>query len=143
MTTWHIYGYGICTDDILERDVKRLGTLIAMAPDYQSCIHEYFARKEIGEPTWDNYMETDVDYELGLPTIMREVIEEDAGIELTACEDFDGKKFLLYEPKYPWTCPYAEKNLTQDAIKALYEKYIRILTDEKIEIDFKSVENGG
>ncbi len=143
MDTWHIYGFGFCTDQILTEDVKKLESLLALAPAYHENILECFKERGINDPTWDDYMEMDVDYGLGLPTILQEVIEEADGIRLTACDNYAGEKFLLYEPKYPWACPQAEKALTPETLKTIFEKYIHILTDWKVEIGYHSVENGG
>ena len=138
--TLHIYGYGICTSVIPTEDVKKLEAVLAFAPAYNECLQEYFKEREIAEPSWDDYMDTDVDYYLGLPSILREVIEEAEGIGLTACDNFDGDKFLLYEPKYPWNLPYAEKDLTEDKLREMFEKYVLILTDEEVEVEYHSIE---
>jgi len=104
---------------------------------------ECFQERGIKDPTWDDYMDMDVDYGLGLPTLLQEVIEEAEGISLTGCDNYDGEKFLLYEPKYPWACPQAEKDLTPETLKTIFEKYIHILTDWKVKVCYHSVENGG
>lgn len=139
--TWpDIYGYGICTSGIQTEDVKKLEAVLALAPAYNECLQEYFKEREIAEPSWDDYMDTDVDHGLGLPSILGEVIEEAEGIGLTPCDDCDGATFLLYEPKYPWHLPYAEKDLTEDKLREIFEKYVRILTDEEIEVEYHSIE---
>lgn len=143
MTTWHTYGYGICTDEITTKDVKRLENLLEQAPDYNEYLQESLQRHRIEDPTWEDYMEADEDYNLGLPTILREVIEEAEGIELEACDDFEGRRFLLYCPRYPWHLSVEDSKLTEDRCRELFEKYIRILTDEKLNIDYQSVQNGG
>ena len=33
--------------------------------------------------------------------------------------------------------------MTEEAVAGLFRKYVSILTDEAIEIDYQSVENGG
>lgn len=141
--TWHNYGYGICTDDITVRDVKRLEKLLAMAPVYQGKIKTQLSECRIQAPTWTDYEECDTDYDLGIATILREVIEEAEGICLTACDDFSGKVYLLYQPCFPWHLTDAERRLTQDQVTELFQRYVKILTDEPIEIDDQEVENGG
>ena len=37
-TTWHNYGYGICTDDI-KTTPERIEQLLALAPEYAAKIH--------------------------------------------------------------------------------------------------------
>ena len=61
-------------------------------------------------------MEYDTDYGLGLAVILREAIQE---IELTACDDFACRKFLIYQPSYPWNLSDMERNMTEDGMTKL------------------------
>lgn len=141
--TWHTYGYGICTDDIATKDVKRLEVLLELAPDYRDYLQEILQDLGVENPTWDDYMNADQDYNLGLSTILREVISEAEGVELEACDDIEGHRFLLYCPRYPWHFSVKDNKLTEDGCKELFKKYVRILTDQDVDIDYQSVENGG
>ena len=75
-TTWHNYGYGICVDDIKTRDVTRLESMLKLAPNLDREIHRWLEECSISEPVWDDYMEFDQDFMLGLATILQKVIEE-------------------------------------------------------------------
>lgn len=141
--TWHNYGYGICTDDIVEHNVARLRTLLERAPEYHAEIQSWFAGKNIAAPTWDDYMDLDEDFELGLATLLKEVINEAEGIELTACDDYDCTKYLLYQPCYPWQLTDKSRVLTEEDVRQIFHRYVGILTDTPVEIDYQSVENGG
>lgn len=88
-------------------------------------------------------MEYDTDYDLGLAVILREAIQEIEGIELTVCDDFECNRYLIYQPSYPWNLSDTERNLTEDGMTELFQRYTGILTDETISIDHQSVENGG
>lgn len=88
-------------------------------------------------------MEYDTDYDLGLAVILREAIQEIEGIELTVCDDFECRKFLIYQPSYPWNLSDTERDLTEDGLTELFQRYTGILTDEPILVDHQSVENGG
>lgn len=142
-TTWHTYGYGICTDEITTKDVKRLEDLLELAPDYCEHLQDILQYCGIENPTWEDYIEADGFCTCGLPSILGEVIAEAEGVELELCDDFEGRSFLLYCPRYPWNLSVKDSKLTEDGCRELFEKYIRILTDEKVDIDYQSVENGG
>lgn len=142
-STWHDYGYGVCVSDIKAVSVERLQALIHLAPKYERDIQTWLAECEISEPSVDDYLEFDQDYMLGLATMLKEVIEEAEGIRFTACEDCCDKRYLFYEPSYPWHLPEKEKPLTEENIAEILCKYVSILTDEEIPIDYDSAENGG
>ena len=141
--TWHTYGYGICVSDIKERSVERLNKLIALAPSYRQEISDWLEECEIEAPTFDDYLEFDQDYHLGLATILKDVILEAEGIELVACDSYDGDDYLLYGPSYPWSNVGQKRLKTEEDAEKLFQKYISVLTDEPIEIGYHSVENGG
>ena len=88
-------------------------------------------------------MEFDQDYLLGLATLLQKVIEEAEGIQMTACNNFDSVAYLLYSPSYPWQLKNSERDLTEEQIVQLFGRYVRILTDVPIDVDYQSVENGG
>ena len=73
-TTWHNYGYGICVDDIKTRDVTRLESMLKLAPNLDREIHRWLEECSISEPVWDDYMEFDQDFMLGLATILQKVL---------------------------------------------------------------------
>lgn len=142
-STWHNYGYGICVDDINTQDVERLQALLVLAPEFKAKIDGWLTEREIQEPSWDDYMEFDQDFQLGLATILKEVITEAEGIDLTACDDYDGKVYLLYQPMYPWNITEADSGMTEEKAAGIFRHYVSILTEVPIDIDYQAVENGG
>ena len=141
-STWHTYGYGICVDHIKERSVERLEKLLSMSPEYQKDIHTWLEDCEITDPTFEDYLEFDQDYNLGLATILKEVIREAEHIELTACDDLDCREYLIYEAGYPWFFSKTKILATEKETEDLFRKYIAILTDEPITVEYQGVENG-
>lgn len=141
--TWHDYGYGICTDDIACDSVEKMQELLCFAPKFRKSLNKYFSESEIDEPLYEDYIESDDGYSLGLATILFEVINEAEKIEFLACEDLDCKKYLIYPPSYPWRTARRERNLNEEKIRAILQKYIAILTDKEIDISYQSVANGG
>lgn len=141
--TWHDYGYGICVSDIKTKSVERLQQLLHLAPEYEAEINDWLEEWEISEPAYEDYMKFDQDYNLGLATILREVIQEAENVGFLACDDFGGMDYLIYPPSYPWSHPKSESDLTEKRIEEILRKYVGILTDEEITIDYQSVENGG
>lgn len=142
-STWHNYGYGICVDDINTQNVERLQALLELAPEFKAKIEDWLSELNIKEPSWDDYMEFDQDYCLGLATILKEVIAEAEGIDLTACDNYDSKAYLLYQPMYPWDMSESDRGLTKEKVAELFRRCASILTDAPIEVDDQAVENGG
>ena len=60
-----------------------------------------------------------------------------------ACDSFDGKDYLLFGPDYPWNLANQKQIKTEEEVAGIFKKYIPVLTDEPIDIDYQSVENGG
>lgn len=98
--TWHNYGYGICVGSIPEASVERMNALLDHAPDFRSNVEDWFAENNITEPEYEDYMAYDDVCMCGLASILSEVIEEAEGIVFTACCDFDGVQYLIYQPSY-------------------------------------------
>lgn len=151
--TWHDYGYGICTDNLREEvSLDRLMKLVKTAPKLYERVQKYAkgnCRGEIAETCdllidfVENYGE--IEYG-GLAEILYEVIKECEGIELLVSEDFEGRNYLIYPPVYPWVLAGLsdkEKNLTKESLSEIFSKYLAIVTDENIPIEYQSVENGG
>ena len=140
-TSWHTYGYGICVSDIMEESLERLQDLISRAPGYRKKIQEWLDDCGITEPAYEDYLEFDQEYMLGLATILKEVILEAEDIDLVACDCYDGRDYLLYVPAYPWNQGKHRQLMTEESVAELLKKYVSILTDQAIEINYQSVEN--
>lgn len=142
-TSWHTYGYGVCLSELEEIPAERIQELLAAAPKFADKIKQRLSETGIEEPGYDDYMEYDQDFMLGMAAILKEVVLEAEGIEFTACEDYDGKQYLIYEPSYPWQVTQEELGLTEERIYRMLLKYIHMLTDQEMDVDYQSVENGG
>ncbi len=135
------YGYGICVSDLKEPTLKSITDIISVAPIYRKSILDVMNNKD--NQTIDDVYEM-LEYEhLGIAEILAEVIQECENVELTACDDFDGKTYLVYEPCYPWNLPESDRNITQNTIECIIKKYVSMYTDESLEFDYQCVENGG
>lgn len=141
--TWHIYGYGVKISEIAEISVSNVVEMVQTAPNFAKNFNEWLRDCDIKEPTLEDLEEFDTDYCLGLVSVLREVISEVENIELTACEDYDGDKYLLYSRSYPWRMTELDKSLKEEDIQSLMVKYISKITDEAITIDYYNPENGG
>ena len=134
-------GYGICVSDLKEPTLKSITDIISVAPIYRKSILDEMNNKD--NPTIDDVYEL-LEYEhIGIAEILAEVIQECENVELTACDDFDGKTYLVYEPYYPWNLPESDRNITQNTIERIIKKYVSMYTDESLEFDYQRVENGG
>ena len=144
--TWTTYGIGFCVDDI-DTNSERLLQLAALKPDVLKDVREYlnsiFNGKEYVDEdlTMEDFDELEGDYcERGVTYVLYKVIDE---IRVTFADDYNGTQYILYCPHYPWNMSEKEKDLKYEDIVNIFTKYIKILTDEPIEIDHQSVENGG
>ena len=142
-STWHNYGYGICTSDLKIDSVKRIKALLKYAPKYRKEIRDWFTECEISKPTVDDYLDFDQEYHNGIAAILQAVIKEATGIEFSACDNFDCMRYLIYMPSYPWNMTERDKSITKDELDEALKKYVSIVTDSKLDIDFQEIENGG
>ena len=143
--SFHIYGHGICTDDI-KTSIDKIKTLIAMAPNTQDMLKDAYADAEADEITdvneWAEYMGQGwSDHEeAGLATILAVVINELEGIHLLATTDSQAIAYLVMQEKLPWQYSYREKQLTEEALNDMFKKYVNVLTDTPITIEYKHIE---
>ena len=141
--TWHIYGYGIKTSDITDLTAKRLKNFISLAPLFKNAIKQRIKKQNVTNSPLNEYIETDENNSYGLASVIKEIIFECEGIDLTACNGFDDSEYLLYEPVYPWQMNETDKTLTPENLSHIFKKYLRYLTDKEIKIDYYTVANGG
>lgn len=148
--TWSTNGFGICVDDIF-KDVsltpKKFLELAAMEPSVleivQNYIDEICERDEISIEELDvnDFEELEGDYcERGLAFILYNVITE---IPVVYADSFGGDQYILYCPSYPWNMYDNERELSEENVVKIFEKYVKVLTDIPIKVDYYSVENGG
>lgn len=134
---------GILYIEAEKPDVKRLQSLLSLAPKLNKRIAQWLAEADLSSPEYEDYMEFDQDYMLGLAYLLKEVILEAEVIEFTACDDFYGHTFLVYEPRYPWQTGEKERLMQESDIQDIFQKYVSVLTGKPIEIAYQAVENGG
>ena len=154
-STWTDYGYGICVDDLKSEDISldRLINLIQLAPELYKGVKDFVTAHCNGQMTISDILSYAIDdiydegnFYGGLAAILHGVIEEVEGIDLYVCTDFDGATYLIYLPSYPWQLrrmSEKEQNLTEESLRDIYAKYLHIITDEDIDVDYQSVTNGG
>lgn len=141
---WTVEGYGICTNDI-ETTKEKVQNLLKLAPKFNENIQNDFKKWEISNPVLEDYLEYDQDYCGGIAYLLQNVIKEAENIRLNIAEDFDCYRYLLLCPSYIWAeYTEEEKKLdTTEKVDEIFKKYIGILTEKEIDIDYRSVENGG
>lgn len=138
--TWHNYGYGICTDEIDgNTTVERVENLLACAPIFRNKLHSYFENEGSVLETVEDYTEYGA---YGLAYILQEVIEEAEGIHFASCDNYDAECYLIYAPRYPWQITEKDASLTKEKIREILNKYVSILTDTEISVDYQVIENG-
>ena len=154
--TWITYGYGVKIDDIdfsnLTSDM--LFDFIHLAPyfeeKYINWVNSTF-RKENDPESISEFLPLDklLEYEsedavyTGLLPILKGVLDEAEGVYFVICHNYDDEEFLLFTPAYPWEMGKREREMSQNEVKKIFEKYLEPLVHDKIEVDFYEVENGG
>lgn len=143
--TWTTNGFGFCVDDI-KTTPERILKLAALNEKTYKDLIEYlnaFASECKDEDlTIDDFDDFEGDYgDRGLSCIIREVINNE--LPIVFADDFDCVPYILYCPRYPWSLEDKEKRLTKEDVEEVFKKYINILTDTPVVIDYYSVENGG
>ena len=141
--TWHNYGYGICTNSLEDADVSRIWMLLHMAPEFEAKVLAEFEEDETTELTTEDFQELECAGCYGIASIMEEVIREAEHLSFCACDDYDNNRYLLYMPSYPWELHQDEQALTEEDIRLIFVKYVNILTDEVLDVEYQAVENGG
>ena len=140
---WVNYGIGVCTTDLKIKSTKSVAKLISLAPDFNEYVKQVFADCDISKPTLEDYLELDEDYQNGIAYILQEVINELTEINVTACDDINGKRYLLYQPLYPWQMTNLEKGLYKRTVEDILTRYISVITNTEFTIDEISAENCG
>ena len=141
--TWITYGYGVRTDNIKVKSLEALQNLIALAPLAKEDFKNWFEENNIESPTIEDYYEYDENDGCHLAAILRMVIMETEGVELTACNDFEDRDYLIYEPIYPWGLTAVDRTMTKEKIEAILQKHLSIITDNIPMCDYQEAENGG
>lgn len=161
---YSVYGYGVQVDDIKNVTMDGIRRVLDLAPSFKNDVVRWL--KEAGftiEPSpvadKDNAGEMlkpitvgelyeILEYgdcgEWGLAYILLEALNEQTE-EMIFCyaNDFDGNQYILFEPNFPWYASEFVKSLTESKIEQYIQNCVKLLTDEKIAVNYYTVENGG
>lgn len=96
-STWVNYGYGVCLRKLEFNSVERIQELLSHAPGFRNSIYETFRKCGIENPTLDDYLEADHDFDNGMAYLLQGVIEEAENFQLTACDDYEGDRYLIFQ----------------------------------------------
>ena len=142
--TWITYGYGVKVDEI-KTTPERLLKLAAVKPELLEKVTEFLNESleeyEVEKLTLEDFEDFDtVNDSSGTGIILYEAIDE---FTVEYVDDYDGQTYVVFAQAYPWQMSEQEKALTENNVKEVFEKYIKILTDEPVRVDYWSIENGG
>lgn len=143
--TWHTYGIGFCVDDI-KTTPARLLELAALDQQTLLDVENYLSERfgggyKINELTMEDFYDLEGDFcERDVSYVLKRVIKE---IPIVYADNYDCVPYILYCPTYPWNLTESEIGLTRERVEEIFEKYIEILTDDTVSIDWQEVENGG
>lgn len=158
-----IHGYGICTDFAMDgkfrkiktlEDLEPLKKLINMAPkfaaDHTMATLLSMEKNFIEDEASLAWVASDLMYAIfgddagscGLSYILSLVIAECEDVHLATTLDADCSEFLLFAKKFPWQMTDREKVITKDDLDAIFSKYVSVLTDEPIDIQYMELDLG-
>lgn len=141
MSNTIVHGYGICASDI-ETTAEKLLKLARMNSEVEEEIREYLSGMfpdgyEDNDLTIEDFDNFEGYYnERGVASVLRDLIDTELPVEYV---DSYGDSYILYMPNFPWDMNDQEKNLTQQDVEKIFEKYIKVLTDEYVEFVLKSL----
>lgn len=142
-STWVNYGYGVCLRKLEFNSVERIQELLSHAPGFRNSIYETFRKCGIENPTLDDYLEADQDFDNGMAYLLQGVIEEAENFQLTACDDYEGDRYLIFQAKYPWDMRFKDLFVTKKKIRKIISKYLSIVTDSEFSVGFEEAEGFG
>ena len=146
--TWTVYGFGVNVSNI-ETTPEKIIKLAEKAPDVLKDLRAYLGSRcgdhyKDKDLSLDDFEEYEGDFYLdsGLTHVLFEVMNGLFGNLFEIAEDFDGNKFILFTPKFPWEMTREEKNFDSGDVAGMFAKCVGVLTDEPV-VDFYDVECGG
>lgn len=143
---WSTDGYGFCVDHI-HTTPQKVMDLAATNAETLKYVREYLD-EHMGVTDWKvddlqmsdfNDLYDDSGCARGISCILSDVIK----YPVTVVDSFEGEQYILLEPHYPWFAPDELKGVTEEEVKAEFQRCISMLTDEDIFIYYQSVPNGG
>lgn len=148
MRSWSVDGYGVEMTDIVKSvSAEKWAELISLAPTLQEKVQNYFDKHDYKSPySYGDYIDycCDNNEEDYLSWLIADVIREKEYINLIVDADEDGNEYLLLESKLPWEVDtVSEQSLTPEKLERIISKYVGIISDRKIELDYVSIEHFG
>lgn len=145
------YGHGIATDEIENTDIDRVKKLLAMAPgiyeelspifdeieedcdgdanEFASQLADEWCSKEFGDMG-----------SAGYASLLAGVINECEGIRMVSMTDNTAYAYLIMPERAPWQFNHKEKSLTEEGLFTIIRKYVNVLTDDVLTIEYRSIE---
>lgn len=140
--TWINYGYGFCLKGLtITKDTEKLDKFLDYAPEYKKTVLETFKEWDITEPVLEDYEELDQDYNLGIASLIKEVLNEYCGLEVfCSCGNHENDKYVMYCRNFPWNMSEAEKELTEEKLNEILS-IVSIIFENPDELTFGEVES--
>ena len=141
---WHDYGYGVNTSALSITSASRFEALLKKAPKFRALIRATFEECGIKTPTIEDYEMWDDNYRCGIAAVIAAVMKEATGIDFVSTKESESDDvYIIYSPCYPWQMKDAERELTEAKLNEIYTGFLSIVTDDKIEPEYQSVEGWG
>lgn len=148
--TWHTYGIGVDMNELRPKIDENKLIAVIKASDIEENIADKFDALyiECGKDLDETCMVLNNDaFMLGVTSILATLIEnQNPGLCVTACDDFEGTQYIVYCPDYPWHMNDFDKSLTEEKLTDIFVRFFNTITNETVTNEIVSkheIENGG
>lgn len=142
-STWHNYGFGLHVDLLTGVTVEKLHALLHLIPELEKQMEA--TAWELEYDDLDAYLRCSLENGAAdtIASMLQETVLAAEGIELSVCKNYEDECYLIYQPNYPWQMNEHDLALTEESLENIFRKYVGVLTDDEILLEFQEVENGG
>ena len=136
--------YGVCISDIGEiNEEKAINFLreLSKIPGKEHYLADFLETKDYNHEAYsigDWLYEFESDGYYGLSALLKEVIEDVEGIDIT-CDDPDGVHYLGISADVPWHFNQKTKDLSEQEFENILRKYVNKVTNSELNIRWWSV----
>lgn len=149
--SYHIYGVGVNVDELPIDETLLIDAI--RASHIKENIAEEFDRiyaecdNDIEQACDEISMSLSKAAPNGTATIIARLIEEqNPGLCLVDCCDYNDTRYIVYMPDYPWRMNDFDKSLTGKKLCSIFVDFLNTIINEEITndvVDDREIENGG
>ena len=145
--SWTTEGFGIRVDDIITTP-QNIRKLLELAPNTAKHFYDWLEADYPDEPLIRDTFELEDVCNYGnaescddsIASLLRDVIWEVEGISLDVVVSAShGYSYLLFSVDYPWKYPEKVRTMTEDNMRAMFNRYVAILDIDAVLVDYREI----